>query len=376
MEIHARSSSRAGIGVALPLDFRLAIHAFADYVRHNRFPEEMMALLEKNRMGVLPVAGVVLALIAAGAVGVFLGIQGMQLSNLKEQVSQYQADVTSLEQRLATALDTQRSEAATRAQQVSHANARIESLDGAFQDWQATVKQDLSVRAAQAESLASDLQQLRGETTSTTDALSAELEDVRSSAGGLKVAYINAEDAFTVFTNAVQELRQKALDKQQEISELQQQFLASKITKDYYQEQNDLLQVQLLQAQLNIDIGTIDKLIWAPGFGDMKSDLQKLKDEAQPVVDEMKNLVSTVQMGVVDPTDFQNRYTQVKNAFSQLDQLLTQAATSKIVQAAQEVAIKNGYDLVLRVKNVIVYRNATQLVDITPLVERELSGYL
>jgi Skp family chaperone for outer membrane proteins len=205
----------------------------------------------------------------------------------------------------------------------------------------------------------------------------ANLQSAQKSQGApLKIAYINAEDAFSVFTNAVQSLRQKALDKQQEISKLQQDFLASKISKDDYTKQNDLLQVQLLQAQLNIDIGTIDKLISAPGFADMKSDLQKLKDEAQPVVDEMKNLVSTVQTGVVDPTDFQNRYTQVKNAFSQLDQLLTQAATSKIVQAAQKVAVDNGYDLVLRVKNVIVYRNTARMTDITDLVKHELASYL
>jgi len=96
------------------------------------------------------------------------------------------------------------------------------------------------------------------------------------------------------------------------------------------------------------------------------------------VVDEMKNLVSTVRVGVIDidTTEFQNRYTQVKNAFTQLDQLLTQAATAKIVQAANNVAVDQGYDLVPRTKNVIVYRNIAKLTDITDLVKRELSGYM
>ncbi len=192
----------------------------------------------------------------------------------------------------------------------------------------------------------------------------------------LRVAYINAEDAFSVFTNAVSDLRQKAIDKQSEIVKLQQQYMASTISKDDYDSQNEQLQVELLQAQLNIDLGTIDKMIASSGFSDMKSDLQKLKDEAQPVVDEMKNLVSTVRVGVVDTTEFQNRYTQVKNAFTQLDQLLTQAATAKIVKAANDVAVAQGYDLVLRTKNVIVYRNTAKLSDITDLVKHELSGYL
>jgi len=192
----------------------------------------------------------------------------------------------------------------------------------------------------------------------------------------LKVAYINAEDAFTVFTDAVGDLRQRAIDKQGEIVKLQQQYMASTISKDDFDSQNNQLQVELLQAQLNIDLGTIDKMIASSGFSDMKSDLQRLKDEAQPVVDEMKNLVSTVRVGVIDTTEFQNRYTQVKNAFTQLDQLLTQAATAKIVQAANNVAVDQGYDLVLRTKNVIVYRNTAKMTDITDLVKHELTSYL
>lgn len=192
----------------------------------------------------------------------------------------------------------------------------------------------------------------------------------------LKIAYINAGDAFKVFTDAVSDLRQRAIDKQGEIVKLQQQYMASTISKDNFDKQNQQLQVELLQAQLNIDLGTIDKMIASPGFSDMKSQLQKLKDEAQPVVDEMKNLVSTVRVGVIDKTEFQNRYTQVKNAFTQLDQLLTQAATAKIVQATNKVAVEKGYDLVLRTKNVIVYRNTSKLTDITDLVKHELSTYL
>lgn len=192
----------------------------------------------------------------------------------------------------------------------------------------------------------------------------------------LRVAYLNAEEAFTVFTDAVQDLRQKALDKQKEKLELQQQFLASAVSKEEYESRLIELEVGLLQAQLNIDMGTIDKLIAARGFADIRNDLERLREEAQPVVDMMRNLVSTVRVGVVNTQEVQNRYSQVKNAFTQLDQLLTQAASAKIVQAAEKVAIGNGYDLVLRTKNVIIYRNTAKLVDITDLVKHELSTYL
>ncbi len=197
-----------------------------------------------------------------------------------------------------------------------------------------------------------------------------------SSSAPLKIAYLNAEDAFSVFTDAVSDLRQKAIDKQMEIAKLQQDFMAGTISKDEYQNTNNRLQVELLQAQLNIDVGTIDKMIDSPGFINMRSDLQRLRDEAQPVIDEMKNLVTTIRTGVIDTQEFENRYTQVKNAFTQLDQLLTQAATSKIVEAANKVALTEGYDLVLRVKNVIIYRNTAKMIDITDTVKHELTTYL
>jgi len=197
-----------------------------------------------------------------------------------------------------------------------------------------------------------------------------------SSSAPLKIAYLNAEDAFSVFTDAVSDLRQKAIDKQMEIAKLQQDFMAGTISKDEYQNTNDRLQVELLQAQLNIDVGTIDKMIDSSGFSNMRNDLQRLRDEAQPVIDEMKNLVTTVRTGVIDTQEFENRYTQVKNAFTQLDQLLTQAATAKIVEAANKVALAEGYDLVLRVKNVIIYRNTAKMIDITDMVKHELSTYL
>lgn len=216
-----------------------------------------------------------------------------------------------------------------------------------------------------------------GVNEATVKALEGRVEDLESSSTSpLKIAYINAEDTFTVFTDAVKDLRQKAVDKQGEIVSLQQQYLASAISKEEFDTQNNQLQVELLQAQLNIDIGTIDRMISSAGFSDIRNDLERLREEAQPVIDEMKKLVSTVRVGIIDPQEFRNRYDQVKAAFTQLDQLLTQAATSKIVKAAEKIAVENGYDLVLRAKNVIIYRNTAKLVDITDLVKHELAAYL
>ena len=232
--------------------------------------------------------------------------------------------------------------------------------------------------------LQAQLTDIRSQYDSQIADLQSQLKQVKAalaalqeaSAAPLRIAYLNTEDAFSVFTDAVSDLRQKAFDKKGEIVKLQQQYMAGAISKDDFDSQNNQLQVELLQAQLNIDLGAIDKMLASPGFSDMKSDLQRLKDQAQPVVDEMKNLISTVRVGGIDKIEFQTRYTQVKNAFTQLDQLLTQAATAKIMQAANKVAVAQGYDLVLCTKNVIVYRNTAKIIDITDMVKRELASYL
>jgi len=192
----------------------------------------------------------------------------------------------------------------------------------------------------------------------------------------VRIAYLQAEDAFSVFLNAVSNLRQRALDKQTEILQLQQEFAASTISKDDYQQRLNELQAELLDAQLAINIGTIDKMIASEKFADIRSDLERLREEAQPIVDEMKNLVSTAKVGIIDPVEFETRFNRVKSAFEQLDQLLTTAASKKLVEAAQKIATEYGYDLVLRSKNVIVYRNPAKMTDITDLVKAEIAKYL
>ena len=242
------------------------------------------------------------------------------------------------------------------------------------------LEQQIAVYQAEVEVLESQLRLL----SLTADSLLQKVERLETQvaaleaqcAAPLKIAYLNAEEAFTVFTDAVQDLRQKALDKQKEKLELQQQYLAATVTKEEYESRQTELEVELLHAQLNIDIGTIDRMIASPGFADIRHDLERLREEAQPVIDMVRNLISTVRVGVLDPQEIEDRYAQVKNAFTQLDSLLTQAATSKIVKAAEKIAVENGYDLVLRTKNVIIYRNTAKLVDITDMVKTELAGYL
>lgn len=202
------------------------------------------------------------------------------------------------------------------------------------------------------------------------------LQAQQATGGGLRVAYIDAEEAFSVFLDVTADLRDRANAKIREISDLQNEYAASTISRDEYQQRANELQAELLDAQLTIDMNALDRMVASDDFADIRSNLQEWQETAQLLSNEVKNLVSMATMGVVDPTEYQSRYTTAKSAFTQFDQGLTQAATLKIVQVAQRVAVERGFDMVLRVKNVLVYRNPAALIDITDEVKTEVASFL
>ena len=194
--------------------------------------------------------------------------------------------------------------------------------------------------------------------------------------GALRVAYANTEDAFSVFLDAVSDMRQRATDKAAEIVQLQQEFVQSTISREDYEQQLKGLKAEFLDAQFAVQIAMIDTMIAADGFSEIRGELTALKEEAQPVIDEMKNLLSTARIGVIDTAEFDGRYSQLESAYQQLDQLLVSAATVKVVKAAEEVALERGFDLVLNKKNVLVYWNPASVIDITDLVKAKLRTYI
>ena len=203
-----------------------------------------------------------------------------------------------------------------------------------------------------------------------------QLQGQQGSGEGLRVAYLDAEEAFSVFLEATADLRERANEKMQEAADLQNEYAAATISRDDYQQRARELQAELLDAQLTIDIQALDKMIASDDFSDIRSKLEEWRETAQLLANEVNNLVSMAKMGVVDATEYESRYATAENAFQQFDTGLTQAATLKIVQVAQQISIEDGYDMVLRVKNVLVYRNPAALIDITDEVKSRIAGYL
>jgi Skp family chaperone for outer membrane proteins len=190
------------------------------------------------------------------------------------------------------------------------------------------------------------------------------------------VAYINMDDAKTVLTDTVKDWQDKRDEKMKEIAELKQQYLASAIAKEEYETRGTQLQTELLQAQLNIYTAMINKMIASDRFANIRPQLEQLREQAQPIIDEMKSLVATVRVGVIAPQEFQTRLGEIQTALVQLDQNVMRALATKMVEAATELAQKQGYDLVLKSNDVVVYANTVTITDITELVKRELATYL
>jgi len=198
-----------------------------------------------------------------------------------------------------------------------------------------------------------------------------------SASQSLKVAYMDAEDAFTVFLLAVGDLRQQISDKNDEITQLQADYTQGLVSsRDEYERSLYQLRAELLDARVTVAAGTLDRMIASEDFANLRSQLISLREQAQPLVDEVNNLVSTIRVGAIDATEFTNRYATLSTLFEQFDGYVTSAATSKLVQATEQIANQYGYDLVIRKKDVIMYRNAATIDDITDLVKAEIQDYL
>lgn len=192
-------------------------------------------------------------------------------------------------------------------------------------------------------------------------------------AAGLKLGVIDAETLFQrVFLPQVQTERAAMEAKAREIQTLQADFSAGKIKQDAYQQRYARLQAELMQLQLNVNLSMLNKMIASPGFLNLKADLEKLRSEAKPLETEVAALVKTAQVTILDLAGFTSRLQQFQVTFQQLDQLLTQVAAVKILEISQQIAREKGYDIVLRTKDVVMYRREATVVDLSSDVEGRL----
>jgi Skp family chaperone for outer membrane proteins len=208
------------------------------------------------------------------------------------------------------------------------------------------------------------------------DALRSQVAAVKSGGAGLKVAFVNIDNAFAVFLNAVSDLRQRSADKLQQITDLQGSLESGTVTQDQYQKRLNEYNTELLDANIAMYASVLDRMIASSSFSDLRADLQRVREMAQSLLDEAKNLVSMVKGGAISSSEFQARLARTQTNYTSLEKIVTQACAVKISQAAQKVAIPRGFDLVLIQKNVVLYFSPAMVTDITEFVKSEIAGYL
>ncbi|MCS7240731.1 MAG: OmpH family outer membrane protein [Candidatus Bipolaricaulota bacterium] len=219
--------------------------------------------------------------------------------------------------------------------------------------------------------LAKDLGALQARVQS----LEGKVAALPSTSGGtsLKIAVVDAETLFTrVFLPQVAAERNALQAKAQAIQDLQSKYAQGQIKQDAYQQQYAKLQAEYLQAQVQVNMSMLNKMIASPGFTSLRTDLQNLKDQAKPLADQVETLVKQAQVTIIDYTTFFNQLQQLQTAFQQVDQLLTQVAAVKILEISQQVAQEQGYDIVFRTKDVVMYQRAPAVTDLSAEVEKRL----
>jgi len=320
-------------------------------------------------------AGSIIVLVAIGCLLVASGDPGSeQDQTLEEQIAGCLAQLTSLEQLLEEIRQTNLAQWAGLQSRIEQMRLDHLSQATAVESRVSQIAEDYLERIAELECLLDDV---REECLQEATDQETQLGDPSDKpAPSLRIAYINTEDAFIVFVLAVADLRMQIADKNNEIDSLKGAYAQGIIAEEEYERRINVLNAELLEARLTTASGVLDRMIASSAFSDLRSTLITLREEAQSLIDEVNNLVSTIRVGAIDATEFQDRHAMLLAKFEQFDSYVTSVATMKVTQATEKVATEYGYDIVIRKKDIIMYRNPATIDDITDLVKAEIEGYL
>ena len=245
------------------------------------------------------------------------------------------------------------------AERVDDLTARLEAVENSTNS-----------AAAQLDELSASQKRLEDAVGKLQAGLSAVEEKLASgvSAGpqtssSLAVAYV---DLTGLMDELFQSVQNTISFKDQELQDLRQKHESGEIDDETYKKESMSVEVELLAARLNWDLGLIDKMAASPEFSDLKQSLQELRKKLQPLQDQLDELKGAADQG--DLNSFFSLYQQLSTSLQQLDQLVSQVIQAMLADITQEVAQAQGYALVLR-KEDALYLDTEQLADLTPQVK-------
>lgn len=213
-----------------------------------------------------------------------------------------------------------------------------------------------------------------GDLKARLDEVAAQVEALAVSS--FKVAYLEPQGAFSVFTDTVADLLQTQAAKEAELAMLNEGFTSGAITETDYEKKVKELGAEILQAQFAVDLGLLEKLVASPGFADLAADLGALKEKAAPLAEDIARFVERVSTQAIDSTTFADEKNALEARRAALDGRLSELGWTKALEIAERVAREKGYDLVLRREDILVNGNTGRLFDITDLVRSEIASQL
>lgn len=220
------------------------------------------------------------------------------------------------------------------------------------------------------------LESLQGVQSILNSKISELSPDGQAGVSALKIGYVNATEAFTVFTEAVSEERESAQKKDEELRQLREKAIQGEISESEFRKQSDILQAEKLKAQLEIDTAMVKTMRSAPGFESVSDQLDNLSNQVQPIMEELNSTLKNMREGSAVPEEVNNTLSQINSQYQQLDDLLTKLIESKIFQIANVRANEAGYDLVLRQENVVLYGNQDTVDNLTEMTKKALQSEL
>ncbi|MEN3011176.1 MAG: hypothetical protein ABDI20_09530, partial [Candidatus Bipolaricaulaceae bacterium] len=265
-----------------------------------------------------------------------VGAVAEELAQLRERLARWEAEQAKVVGALARLEAAEREVAALRSQLAALDAGKIEAT------------------AQRMAGVAEDLGRLQARLSALEAEQAAALAEL--AAQGLRLGVVDAETLFLrVFLPQVAPERRALQAKAQALQELQARYAQGQISSPFYQQEYARLQAEYVQALAQVNLTMCAKMLASPGFADLRAELQALQDQALTWAEEAEALVRQARGTVLNYAEFFGQIQQVQAAFQQVDQLLTQAAAAKILRVAQEVAREQGFHLVLRTKDVVLY---------------------
>jgi len=245
------------------------------------------------------------------------------------------------------------------AERVDDLTARLEAVENSTNSAAA----QLGELSASQKRLEDAVGELQAGLSAVEEKLASGVSAGPQTSSSLAVAYV---DLTGLMDELFQSVQNTISFKDQELQDLRQKHESGEIDDETYKKESMSVEVELLAARLNWDLGLIDKMAASPEFSDLKQSLQELRKKLQPLQDQLDELKGAADQG--DLNSFFGLYQQLSTSLQQLDQLVSQVIQAMLADITQEVAQAQGYALVLR-KEDALYLDTEQLADLTPQVK-------